>query len=83
MASTALLTHDAIGTAWRFVDDCIDDDPRGYGVENFPALVARCRDGVFRARSAGAEYDAWARREAVEDALIAMIDGEVENDVEA
>ncbi len=77
------LTHDHLSTAWRFVEECEDDTPNAYGVDQFPAYASR-RYGVFRQRqSVVSEYDWLDRRgERFEDELIARLDGEVEVEAE-
>ncbi len=72
-----VLDFQNIGTAWRFVLDCEDDDPRGYGVDHLPAYPTR-REGVFRQRSHADACEPWfdERARAFEDALVARLDGE-------
>jgi hypothetical protein len=72
-----VLDFQNIGTAWRFVLDCEDDEPRGYGVDHLPAYPTR-RDGVFRQRSHADASEPWfdERARSFEDALVARLDGE-------
>jgi hypothetical protein len=84
MSTTArVLDFQHIGTAWRFVLDCEDDEPRGYGVDQLPAYPTR-RDGVFRQRSHADATETWLdeRARGFEDALIARLDGEAGEDEE-
>lgn len=68
------LTCDHVATAWRFLDECEDDDPRSYGVDLFPAYATR-RYGVFRQRQPQPPFDWVDRRgESLEDAIIARLD---------
>jgi len=71
-----ILDFQNIGTAWRFVLDCEDNEPRGYGVDHLPAYPTR-RDGVFRQRSHADACEPWfdERARAFEDALIERLDG--------
>ena len=75
MSTTArALDFQHIGTAWRFVLDCEDEDPRAYGVDSLPLRPMR-RDGVHRQRACGEvteeRVDPWG----YEDALIARLEG--------
>lgn len=76
-----VLDFQNIGTAWRFVLDCEDDEPRGYGVDHLPPYPTR-RDGIFRQRSHADACEPWfdERARAFEDALVARLDGEGEGD---
>lgn len=75
MSTTArALDFQNIGTAWRFVLDCEDENPRAYGVDSLPLLPMR-RDGVHRQRVCGEAAQDWPDVWGYEDALIARLEG--------
>lgn len=97
--STISLGFNDIGIAWRFVEECADEDPRTYGVDAVTTRAVPGRDGVYRTRPAVVDLASLAAREAwddacdacdvcrdddedVEDALIARLDGERDDDID-
>lgn len=80
MSTTArALDFQNIGTAWRFVLDCEDENPRAYGVDSLPLLPMR-RDGVHRQRVCGEAAQGWSDVWDYEAALIARLEGEPDAD---
>ncbi len=63
MSSTHVtLGFDDIGIAWRFVDECADEDPRTWGPDAVSSQATRGRDGVFRTRPAAVDFTSFASR---------------------
>lgn len=82
MITYSPLDHDTCGAAFRFVSECEDEDPVGYGVDLFPAFP-KTRAGVHRAPSSpDIDWDErlTGRYRDYEDALIARLDGDLTDD---
>ncbi|MEZ4394852.1 MAG: hypothetical protein R3A48_27565 [Polyangiales bacterium] len=78
MGAQRSLGFDDIGTAWRFVEECEDDEPGVWGHELVLGRATLDADGVYRehAVSPGVDYSSLTSRRVLrpEDAVIARID---------
>lgn len=88
MGTLSTLGVDDIGIAWRFVEECEDEDPRTWGPDAVTAQAVRQRDGIFRSRPPAVDFASVAGRSVLdpedlvlagdvdeaEDLLIARID---------
>jgi hypothetical protein len=78
MQPLVFLDLNHLSTAYSFLDECADEEPRGFGVDLLPAYVER-RHGRFQI-PLETEENMERQATSLEDQIIAHLDGEIEEE---